>query len=254
MRSDMAKVVTERPRRPSWLKYNFEGRRYRFKNDISEDASTWEGTGKGRKAAGEYKSFDDHIRPLERYVKSNVGRKWDDVFSEIAEHLPANSMAGHHIRNQHVKSMVNLNPQTQNNKYGYFIRSYDAPIKGSNTSTFAGWLFVEYSNGQFYIDNKGVLCQARKIRYRPPTREVTKKIVDDRIYEKLDGFWYEMQYETHTKQVMDSWSNYMMSRQTDDGRAQPPVIYKTDKYEVLVNKKQLNSKELKNLGLTNDLK
>lgn len=246
----MGKVVTERPRRPSWLKYNFEGRRHRFKNDLSEEAPKWEGTGKGRKSAGEYKSFDDHIRPLERYLKSKIGCYWNDVYSEVAEHLPANSMAGHHIRNQHVKQMVELNPQTHEGKYGRFVKNYVPAKDGRNTYVADGWRFQEFRYGEFYVDDDGILRRAPKVKYRYPKKEVTRKVVDGHIYEKVDGIWYEMVYETRTKQVLDSYSAYLMSRHKD-GREQPPVTYRTETYEVLKHKKQLNGKELRAIGLSN---
>lgn len=247
MRSDMAKVVTERPRRPSWLKYNFEGRRYRWKNDLSEDAPTWEGTGKGRKAAGEYKSFDDHIRPLYRYLDSKIGCRWDDVYGEIAEYLPGNTMAGHHIREQHVKQMVSLHPQYNDGKYGSYVRAYgeaprDKPI---------GWKFVEFHYGEFYVDLDGILRRAPKKKYKAPPKEVTKKTVDDHVYEKIGGIWYEVVYQTYTRTVIDGWNSYLLGRK-NDGREAPPIVYKTEEYQVLVSKKQLNGKELKKLNLAND--
>lgn len=248
----MGKVVTERPRKPSGLKYNAKGRRARFKKDLSENAPTWEATGKGRKSSGNYKDFDDHIRPLEGYLKSRVGYEWNDTYSEISKNLPANSMAGHHIREQHIKSMVELNPKERDGKYGYYARRYANPEKGSNLCKRDGWVFTEYSHGEFYVDFNGILRRAPRIKYRAPVPEMTKKVVDDQAYEKIDGIWYATKYQTQTRQVLDSWSNYIYNRVKDD-RAIPPIPSRTETYEILIEKKQLSSKELRALGLINDL-
>jgi hypothetical protein len=51
------------------------------------------------------KDFSDFLTPLRSFLQTNVGRQWDDVYSEISQGIPANSMQGRHIR-QHVDSYV----------------------------------------------------------------------------------------------------------------------------------------------------
>jgi hypothetical protein len=48
-----------------------------------------------------YKTFGDRLRPLHRYLRGNVGKKWDDVYSDICRHNNVNSLRGHHLR-EHV--------------------------------------------------------------------------------------------------------------------------------------------------------
>jgi hypothetical protein len=44
------------------------------------------------------KWFGENLRPLERWLRSNVGRPWDAVYSEICEVLPADSVVKKHVR------------------------------------------------------------------------------------------------------------------------------------------------------------
>ena len=54
------------------------------------------------------KSFSDFLTPLRSFLQTSVGRKWDDVYSEISQGIPSNSMQGRHIR-QHVEGYVEKN-------------------------------------------------------------------------------------------------------------------------------------------------
>lgn len=76
MREDMHKVIGQRPRvGGGWIK---------LKNspDFSEDATTHEAM---RPKVGGYnlKRKHDHRAPLRRYLNSQVGRQWNDVYSDI---------------------------------------------------------------------------------------------------------------------------------------------------------------------------
>ena len=51
------------------------------------------------------KDFTDLLGPLRRYLLQSVGRRWDDVYSEISQNIPSDSMQGRHIR-QHVEGYV----------------------------------------------------------------------------------------------------------------------------------------------------
>lgn len=51
------------------------------------------------------KRFTDVLGPLEAYLKAQVGRRWDDVFSELCESIDRRSMTGRHLM-EHVKGFV----------------------------------------------------------------------------------------------------------------------------------------------------
>jgi hypothetical protein len=83
VRDDMAKVLVERPR------WNSAGvgrtdRGERQRTPI-EDWPSREGM--KRRWRGGNKGFTDHFGPLRRYLRSNVGRPWNKVYSEICAGL-----------------------------------------------------------------------------------------------------------------------------------------------------------------------
>lgn len=60
---------------------------------------------------GDSKEFSDHIEPLHRYLRKQVGRPWDDVWSEICQTLKGTGLAAQHVK-QHVKWAVDGIPHS----------------------------------------------------------------------------------------------------------------------------------------------
>lgn len=102
VRSDMAKVIVERPRYDSRNRRPRKGYGRLFRRCPLEDQPTREGIGR---RGGGTKSFNEHLGPLRRYLLGQVGRPWDKVFSEICRHLSRNSAVQDHVRD-HVQDYV----------------------------------------------------------------------------------------------------------------------------------------------------
>ncbi len=90
----MDKVLVERPR------YRFGGMRY----PRGELKMKYEKLGeidcvRRESMGGRYrrKWFNENLRPLVRYLRSNVGRPWDKVYSEMAAHLRPTSTVQRHV-------------------------------------------------------------------------------------------------------------------------------------------------------------
>jgi hypothetical protein len=108
MREDMSEVLIERPRAggrgvkdPKGYKKNL-GKDRDFENSPKKESMR-----KRWKASDSCKELTDLLGPLRRYLAKQVGRKWDDVYSEIAAKMPQNSMAKSHVRD-HIFQYVTL--------------------------------------------------------------------------------------------------------------------------------------------------
>ncbi|MEL6529863.1 MAG: hypothetical protein AAGK01_09045 [Pseudomonadota bacterium] len=100
MRADMFKVVVERPR---WGSSHARAAKLKRKTDknikfIGHKRHAWEAT-------PYTKSLNENLAPLERFLTKQRGRKWDDVFSEICEHLDTGSTVKMHIR-EHLEDFI----------------------------------------------------------------------------------------------------------------------------------------------------
>ncbi|MBI4434681.1 hypothetical protein HY635_02595 [Candidatus Uhrbacteria bacterium] len=51
---------------------------------------------------------DDRIGPVKRWIHSKVGRRWDDVYSEIRRTFDVRTLAGRHIVEQHLLQYVDI--------------------------------------------------------------------------------------------------------------------------------------------------
>jgi hypothetical protein len=94
----MAKVVTERPRHGHGAPSKKWGRRLR-KNEYDADdhGPTRAPIARRRQYSGRSKHFSDLIGPLRRYLFKQVGRPWNDVWSDITGTLDNRSLSGQHI-------------------------------------------------------------------------------------------------------------------------------------------------------------
>jgi hypothetical protein len=99
MRADMFKVIVERPR---W------GVRHASSVKLRKDKDPHKQIGLKRHAweqAPFTKSFNENLAPLVRFIGRRVGRRWDDVYSEICAGLDTGSTVKMHVR-QHLRDVV----------------------------------------------------------------------------------------------------------------------------------------------------
>lgn len=100
MRSDMFKVIVERPR------YGGHGaRKGRTPRDL-EDYPSQQGIRRPYQKDG--KNLNEHLAPLRRYLRKQVGRPWNKIYSEICAGLRAGHPVHDHVR-QHVFDYVDVN-------------------------------------------------------------------------------------------------------------------------------------------------
>ena len=99
MRDDMAKVVTERPRYGHGNRSKkTTGQPIRHYDPESDyDEATRLPVARRRQYGGDAKDFSDRLGPLKRFLRSNVGRPWDKVHSELSKKLDRRSITGAHI-------------------------------------------------------------------------------------------------------------------------------------------------------------
>lgn len=98
MRKDMAKVVIEAPRRGHASPSRKWGRRLTKDEYALDDHGANRGpTSRRRQYGWNAKEFSDVLGPLRRYLRKQVGRPWDNVWSEITHTLDSRSLTGQHI-------------------------------------------------------------------------------------------------------------------------------------------------------------
>jgi len=112
MRADMFKVIVEHPR---W------GSRHAPRVKLRKDRTDRTHIGLKRHAAEQTvftKSLSETLNPLIRFVRSRIGRPWDDVFSEICAGLDTGSTVKMHVR-QHLEDFVAI--RISRGRYGEWL-------------------------------------------------------------------------------------------------------------------------------------
>lgn len=190
MRSDMKKVVVERPRWGSRVRNQKFGKKLRYipGHDYEEEPRKARGFESFHDGVG--KLFTDVLGPLYRYLDRNVGRPWNKIYSEMCASLDKRKTTGRHIF-QHVEQMVERDCYVgEDGKVRY--------------NRYRSWIFGGDGSQEvrgFYVHPRtGLLCLAPRETRREwkrklmgAQREVTRLYLDNNIgYQKHEGIWYRV--------------------------------------------------------------
>lgn len=94
MRYDMPKILCERPRRSAFSRLG--SKKDRSANIPLEDRPAKQPM-PDRRRYGEYKELNENLAPLRRFLRSQVGRPWNKIFSEIRKVSPPQTPVLQHI-------------------------------------------------------------------------------------------------------------------------------------------------------------
>ncbi len=167
MRSDMFKVIVERPRHGAgWAR---PGRPVPFELAPRQEPIVPRKRSKG---------LNENLKPLERFLESCVGRPWDKVYSELSENLSVRNAVQQHVRD-HLRGLVILKVEERD----------DGVLRGH------GWHWpVTIMHGDLYVDPRtGLLrrCRERRVPREVPARELIE-IDPHTQWRLIDGHWFEI--------------------------------------------------------------
>jgi len=214
------------------------------------------------------KSLNEHLSPLYKYIRKQVGRPWNKVHSEICKNLSVRSAVKSHVRDhaeQYVEQDVVMVGKRAHHKVGSRYR----------------WNGGELNAGELYVNpNTGLLCiqKAQKVQKKP--KPITTLPSEDKLrqYRQIKGIWYEVVFKDDlppkkdiqydfTKRV---WTYGRIYTSTHGAFMHHPIGERWPKFCDLllgwvrreeleeeygremraVSKRQLNKREIKRLGLT----
>jgi hypothetical protein len=183
MRSDMSKVIVERPRLRFPLKNGSAYPRGHLKNlwvPNLEDARRTESMG-GTYA---HKRLNENLQPLVRFLRSSVGRLWDEVHSEIAAQISCKSAVQKHVLD-HLRDYVVENVRIEGRTVKY-VRYKEETLLSYGT------------HFRFYVHpNTRKLCLApsalRKRRVKDKVDPNRRVLSRDRELRRIHGVWYEIE-------------------------------------------------------------
>jgi hypothetical protein len=237
VRDDMDKVIVERPRthgndrvRSEWSKIaDWRVLRSAGREDESPRRE------KLMKKWSNPKSLSDNLSPLVRYVRSNVGRPWNKVHSEICERIRRTNTVQRHVLEHLERDIVHQN----------VVEQSDGSITDPRGRSLRRWM----SGDVFYVCPRTKLLRriagtARRRRSDPLQVDVTTP------YHRVNGLWFEVRFMEIPVRIPTVWDVLLKSHATLGGYASPVRHWKDGGRLFAVSKRQLSSKEISRFGLS----
>jgi len=169
-----------------------------------------------------------HLTPLNRFLQKSVGRKWDDLYSEVCRKFDKRTPEGR-LFHEWLENRVETK----------FLRGSGGVVR---VHTSIGLL--EPFAGDFYVDPEGYLRVAprrRRFRRSDIFRDLTVVSIDKtHEYRRVEGIWYWFEFKFVIRSIYEDQQKVLeeMDRPYTYGS-----IYR--RYKVWTEKRQLRKKELK---------
>jgi hypothetical protein len=256
MREDMYKVIVERPRQRK------DGDRFavRLRDDPDGPARL------GMRAGYGYRSLNENLAPLRRYLHAQVGRPWSKVFGEICGGIDRRNTVQQHIH-QHIRDFIAIDVEVRD---GRLADLADSRRFGIRSSGLFQELYVDPDSG-LIRPNKDYRSWRRRVveRQQREQAEISarRRSVDERtLLLRLDDVWFRVLVEILPKdRVVETVVNGRRGRHAT-AEARYDVVLRQSTSRVMradserhhlygsrdlyaVAKRQLSKRELKAHGL-----
>jgi len=230
MRHDMAKVIVERPRTGGGVRFP------RAQSDKSlEDTPRREGIKRPWSRTSWQKHLNENLAPLRRYLRSNIGRPWDNVFSEICQQINVNSAVQLHIR-QHIEWEVCL----------YAMRRGREWVDSRGRVIYQSFLVDRKSGLLRHNDNRGWWRRHNRRRESPSPNFVASEA--GRCFRKIGGIWYEFELSPLPDEI-DGLIDVALKRRLSEAYRNQLIRFH-GKPVYATKKRQLNTKEIRRLPIS----
>ena len=240
MRADMHKVIVERPRHGGTRE-----RGNRRANVPFEDRPIQESM---RASHTDRKYFGENLAPLRRWLRAQVGRPWDWVYSEACSVIKPDSTVRNHIK-VHLLEMVERHTFLKNGEVWCFRHPLWNTSEVPVAELGGGW-------APFYVHPRsGILCEAQSRRRQPSWFErQSGKLIDTcrwldsaTALLNLNGCWF--------KGIMSPFPTDDAAKIYDHGTRAVldcrAVQIRYGKRAFCVGKRQLSRHDLKRYSLKN---
>ena len=201
----MHKVIVERPRflRARWENKKTALRLTNQQRALATDSSEEYDSGPCRASSRRHeKGLNENLAPLRRYLRRQVGRPWDKVYSEIRQTIDTRSTIGLHVL-QHLEDYVATDAFIKDGVVCEFTWSGAAPVRG------------------WYVHPKSGLLRFAKPRKTTRTKAPleTVRVSETVQYRKIDGLWFRMEYRRAQPHEMVPGQHGMLVRAAELDRS-----------------------------------
>ena len=192
MRADMSKVLVEEPRSGRAFARAIAGSRRQLRQRPDRDGESAPARF-GMKAGYRSKWFGEHLGPLYRWLRGQVDRPWDKVYSELCATLDRRSVVQAHLF-EHIGDEVALETVWQDGQVWTRGWRQLEPLSENRAA-----LYVHPRTG-ILLENRARTIARRERRQarvtqaqaRAQERRIGAPLPADVQWHRLDGLWYEV--------------------------------------------------------------
>jgi len=242
MRSDMHKVIVERPRAGrSWAK------QFPRPKVALDELPKCQGM---KRPHGNGKYFTDLLGPLRRWMRAQVGRPWNEVYSEACAVIKPDSIVRAHIKT-HLLEFVQRHTFMHEGRVWCFANRWgqnEMPVERAANH----W-------SPFYVHPESrLLCEVpARPRHRWSDHDAERRAQTQRwlqrgeLLRQMRGLWFICEVKTFPTQFAKGESplRFDFGERRPINRSQARRIYGREVY--CIAKRQLSRRELKRNGLRN---
>jgi len=239
MRTDMHKVVVERPR---WNPG--PGKQHRRANLSDELLPRYEGI---RRPHTNRKCFTDLLGPLKRWLHAQLGRPWNDVYSEACAVITADSVVRAHVRTHLLEYVL---------RHTFLHEGRVCVIVHSRAGGITPVERVRSKRIRYYLHPKShrlLEIPRRRIQtsHTPSPTETVRWLDETTLLRVLHGCWFECRMEEFPRRTVkgDSPWRFDWAERRMICRANAHDLYGRAVY--CIRKRQLSRGELKEHGVSN---
>jgi hypothetical protein len=240
MRPDMHKVVIERPR---WNPG--PGKNGRRANLPEELLPKFEGI---KRPHLRRKGLTDLLGPLRRWLQAQIGRPWNDVYSEACAVIKPDSIIRAHVKT-HLLQFVQRDTFMHDGKVCVLDLTYRSlgivPVEDS-VSRWQNLFFVHPETGVLQVTPQ---ISRRAWRASRPKEPVTTRWIQGKHFalKQVRGLWFECHFKSVPVDVRFRAYDHALERVV----VRSELIRRGDWYLLCTRKRQLSRRELREFGLRN---
>lgn len=249
MRKDMKHVIIDRPRTggDGGKSVPPKGTKKRLQKTPLDELPVHESNSARRIYGYDCKQLNENLSPLRRWLNKQIGRNWDDVWSEICEGLSVHNATTAHVRD-HADKYVEKNCTI--NEDNVICDSKGIPLG------------VSFWHRTWYVDPRDNTLQSigpkRRWRQEKRKKNWVEGKDDNHRYYLLNDVWYEIVLAPFPKNAPTYYKVYDLVIAAQRKGKKPycgSYCYECEnrygKPYYAKTKRQLNKKEIKKLDLWN---
>jgi len=178
-----------------------------------------------------------HYAPVYRYLRKQVGRLWDDIYSEACKTINRKTRTGKHFLT-HLRDEVHLH-SWRDTRGRIWVHRWGCAS-----------LLKDCRWGDFlYVDPEGVLRYlkpGKSRKWRGPQKDPDTRPVDKtHEFRKIDGLWYLIEFEWRTGEDLFMIPSHLILEEEGS-------LWRGRRVKKILQKKQLSKKELRTQGFRNE--